>query len=223
MPFLRPHDYTKNIDPEEWRRVKPDDQELQAIYDASLEDAQSYLRYRFDVAQVFFDVVAWEPNTSYSEKDVVSLEAEDWQSGIDYQTDDLAACKGKVYKATATVSAEEPDGSGSWDTMGLRDRFYVSQADGNTNPPNGADWEQKDPRVPNIRMYLTDLVIYHVFTNHVQPRAIPANRNDRYEAAMKFFKEVFDGKRSIPLPEAYPADDQADSTVRHGGNRKMTY
>lgn len=199
------------------------DKDLQAAYQAALEDAKSMLRYRFDVEKIFFDIPPWDPSATYSTDDPVSLEADYWQSSTEYQSGDLVQFEDHVYEAQATLSGVAPDDSADWVQVGEADTIYVSKSDTNTSKPNNTtDWEQKDPRHQNIRLYLVDMVIYHLYSL-TQPRQVPEMRKNRKDDAKAFFEKVRKGEVDMELPPVYAGQDDRDDTVRVGGPRRMSY
>jgi len=211
--FIRDHDIQAHIQPQEFERLQDHHKAKERAYRSAIDEARHYLDFRFDTDKIFIDVPAWDPNTTYSEGDVVSLEAKEWSSGIDYQVDDLAMFELEVYKATAQNTNQEPTGP-EWSKVGPADTFFVSQSDSNTNDPNGSDWVEKDPRDGQVVRVILDLLLYELYSM-TQPRNIPEYRMQRKEAAHEWLKQVNKGNLTTSLPEASVSDD-TDQRVQYG-------
>jgi hypothetical protein len=213
--FIRPHDLHTIADPRELEDLIPSEQILERAYEQTLEDVKMHLRYLYDVDAIFVNVHVWDPAATYQEGDIISLEASEWSSSVEYSAGDLAAFDGIVYEATATNSAEEPEGSSNWKKVGTRNTIYVSGKDSNTSDPVSSDWEVKDPRHKIILRIVLDCVLYELYAG-TQPRAIPEYPEDRKDRSMETLKEIRQGKVSPDLPERLPQDDQQDERIRYG-------
>lgn len=213
--FIRPHDFHTIADPEELRELIPSDQVLERAYEQTLEDVKMHLRYLYDVADIFKEIHVWDPQATYQNGDIISVEAEEWRSGDEYSAGDLAAFEGTVYEATSQNSAEEPNNSSNWKAVGQLNTIYVSAKDANSSDPVSADWDAKDPRHKLILRIVLDCVLYELYAL-TQPRAIPEYRMQRKDDAVERLKEIRQGKVSPNLPERLPQDDQQDERIRYG-------
>lgn len=74
-------------------------------------------------------------------------------------------------------------------------------------------------RNPLIIMYMIDLVLYHLHSS-VSQRAVPKQREDRFNAAITWLKSVNSGDLIPDLPEL--AAETPDPTMRLGGGAKYS-
>ena len=79
---------------------------------------------------------------------------------------------------------------------------------------------QPDPRPRVIVMYLTDLVIYHLYAA-LNPRQLPDLRRDRYDQAIRWLERVSNGKLAPDLP-AYASEENISVQNRFGSNRRSS-
>lgn len=84
-----------------------------------------------------------------------------------------------------------------WQDMGSYDVTGVL-------PTDSSIWKPGDTRAKLLRMYLIDMVLYHLHAN-LNPRDIPELRYVRYREAKNWLKEIASGDaNAIDLPELDP-------------------
>lgn len=229
MSFLRPHDYLYLIREDNLEKLTSANGQIrQDCEAAALKEVQSHLRYKYDMAKIFPDVIRWEDSTSYDEGTIVSVEAEnEWKSGNSYDTGDQVFYDPgdgpNVYVAiTSTSTSTDPDASPDFDLVADLNTIHTSQADNNSaHPHTGTDWEKGDPRDPQLKMYVLDVALYHIHSR-LQPRMIPEYRIQRRDDAMENLKKIGKGEIWLDLPERKPAET-TDEPFRYGGNLRNTY
>lgn len=228
MSFLRPHDYYHLIQQDNLQKLTQQNDQVRTEAElAAQAEVESYLRYKYDMAKVFPDVTKWTVGSSWDTGELASVEATtQWVSGNTYQSGDLVYHNvdgtEKVFKANTTTSTTtEPQNSGDFDEVGIRNAIYESQTDGNTNFPASADWKQKDPRSRQIKMYLIDVTLYHIHSR-LQPRFIPELRIQRRDDAVKWLEKIAKGEITANLPRRAP-DSTKDEPVRYGGSLRNTF
>jgi phage gp36-like protein len=81
--------------------------------------------------------------------------------------------------------------------------------------------QEEGDRDPLIKMYLIDMVVYHVFSR-ATPRNIPQIRIDRYDKAIAWLRDVATGKLTPALPALIDPDtEESASNSRFGSNEKF--
>lgn len=225
MSYLRRHDFEAHIREKELDVLDKHPNAIEQATAAAIEKVRSYIDYHYDASKIFVDIKAWDPSASYSEGDIVSLEAEEWKSGKKYDAGDIVEFNGTVYEClTNGTSAEEPEGSSNFDPVGRADTIYVSQSDSNTNNPNTSDWSQEDPRHQYLKMIVMDVALYNLFSM-TQPDNIPEYRMQRKEEGVEWLEKVAKNQVTANLPERLPNDNTEDEAPSYGGfpNRQWNY
>jgi len=87
----------------------------------------------------------------------------------------------------------------------------------NTNINNTTYWTKGDNRDPQMVLYLTDIVLYHLHTR-IAPRNIPEIRVKRYDNAIDWLKMCAEGDVTPNLPLLQP---KQGNRIRYGGNIKL--
>ena len=90
MGFLIQHDYDQIISETDLNTIINNDSHiLDEAMNATQREMESYLRDRFDVSQMFFDVFEYKVCKTYSIGDIVHLDADPWKNGGSYDVGEL--------------------------------------------------------------------------------------------------------------------------------------
>lgn len=165
-------------------------------------EVKSYLRGRFDVSALFFDVKEWNLTRTNLVGEIVHLSAPHWDNQT-YNVDDLVTWPddNKVYKCiqatTSTALAQRPPAVAYWEEIGTNDSLYtclVQNVAENLN--NATYYSTKDGRDALLVRLMCDLMLYEIHSR-INPRMIPEFRIQRRDDAIKYLTAVADPRKNI--------------------------
>lgn len=178
------------------------DNDLPEVIDAAVEEIQSYLRHRYDVPAIFFDVWLWNPSEERAVDDHVLLFAEDYDEATSYGVNELAKDPDdlRVYRSLSPNNQGNPLTGGSWFYVGVCFRWYKSLiADNDDDPIELLSWEQsEDPRPKLIKRHAVDLTLYELHTR-IKPRQIPEHRVAKHDDAIKYLGDAANPRKNVYL------------------------
>lgn len=202
MAFLVRNDFNQRINQTDLNLIIDSDDRIlnDAILSAQIE-IESYLRNRFDVSLIFFDVQLFSISLVLAVGDVVLLFAENYISSTNYVVGNLVndANSEKVYRCIQnTTNAHEPLSNASfWVEIGSNNQLYTCKLSSTGNYPNNATYfETKNERNSLIVRQMVDLVLYELHSR-INPRNIPEHRIQRRDDAIKYLRDVADPRKNI--------------------------
>jgi phage gp36-like protein len=210
MAFLFLSDYQVQIKADLLQTVIDADDTVRIDAEAAAEEEMSgYLRGRYDLPRCFIDVLPYVASEQYNTGAVVLLPAvaavpASPGSPGSPGTPAAAAVPARVYVANRPTAPGEAPGAAA------------------AAGPLGPAWALQDPRHKLLKMYLIDMVLYHMHSRQ-NPITVPAVRQDRYDTALQWCKDCRTGKVSPGLP-LLPAEGPAakeNIRVRYGSQPKL--
>jgi phage gp36-like protein len=187
MPFIFPSDYQVQIKADLLATVTESNAGmLTEAEQTAQEEMSGYLRGRYELSACFVDVLPYVASEQYDTGAVVQLAAvpavpATAGSPGSPGTPPVAAVPARIYVANRpTAPGEVPGGA---------------PAAGQVGPA----WALRDPRHKLLKMYLIDMVLYHIHSGQ-NPLTVPAVRQDRYDTALQWAKDCRTGKVSPGLP-----------------------
>lgn len=100
MAFLLKNDYYSLISELNLNVVISDtDSFLAKRQKSAIEEISSFLRHRYDVNQIFKDILTFVLANTYAENDLVEWSETAYDTGTTYDTDDRCSYSGKIYKS----------------------------------------------------------------------------------------------------------------------------
>lgn len=220
--FLRKKDYESLIKSDHLDTVLSQDDGLRIDRElAAQEEMSSYLRARYDVAQIFHEMTAYTPDALYQPGALVEYTEPAYDNTASYDTGQRASYQGTIYEATEDGITGAWDAS-KWTAIADNETLYSSTAEGTGNTPDNTDyWKPGDTRHQQILMYMIDITLYHLHAR-INPRNVPELRMQRRDEAIKWLKAVSDGKLQPNLPIYDTTDDEdANTIIRWDSNTKM--
>lgn len=198
MPFLLKSDYAALIKQDLLNAVLDSQDFIRTDAELSAQcEIEGYLRGRYDLHKVFFDVLPYAAAQQYAAGAVVH-----------HGTAPAPALTPLIYVATrasigempgAAAAAPEPDAEAPADA---EDPAPAAE-------PVLPAWELRDPRHPLLKTYLIDCTLYLIHSRQ-NPRTVPQIRQDRYDHVIAWLNLCRQGKISPGLPVL--SDKQADGT-----------
>lgn len=211
MGFLIRHDYDTLITETDLNVIIDNDEHiLTECMESTQREMESYLRDRFDVSQMFFDVFEYEILTQYEIDNVVHLYAEPWKNGTKYVVGQLVSfgvenCD--VYRCILDITNahEQPTDPSHWRLIGLNDQLYSATATANDKDPNDTSFfVQRDARDPHLVRMFVDLMLYELHSR-INPRNIPTFRIERHDDVIQYLRDVSNPRKNIT--PAFPKND----------------
>lgn len=171
-----------------------------AITSAQIE-IESYLRDRFDVALIFFNIQLFTMSLVLAIGDKILLFAENYVSATNYVVGDLVNNEnsGIVYRCiqNTTVSHEPLTNTAFWLPIGKQNQLYNCKLASMGNYPNNTTYfEEIESRNALIVRQMVDLVLYELHSR-INPRNIPEHRIQRRDDAIKYLRDVADPRKNI--------------------------
>ena len=212
MGFLIQHDYDQIISQADLNTIIDNDSHiLDEAMDATQREMESYLRDRFDVSQMFFDVFEYEVGKTYAVGNVVHLDADPWKNGGLYDVGELVSFgleNNDVHRCIQdTTNAHEQPGVdlAYWRLIGDRDAIYTTTATADDKDPNDTSFfTKKDARDPHLIRMFVDLMIYELHSR-INPRNIPTFRIERHDDVIQYLRDVANPRKNI-TPD-FPKND----------------
>lgn len=202
--FLYESDYQQTIRTDIRQAIENYDEQKRYQAEASaIEEMKGYLRTRYDVTKLFFDINPYDHFADYFQGDHIYTNELHYVAVVD------------VPEQTAVIVEEEMPQPlySSVTAYALNDLVTYQgetyQADGVTtgNPPTDEDywtlidpqsWYQIDERNPILVMYACDISLYHLHSR-ISPHKIPDLRFERYEKAIEWLMNVRKGNINLDL------------------------
>lgn len=125
--FLRLKDYERSIQLTELAEMlRAGGDNVRLINELStLEEVQSYLRQRYDVAEEFADTVVYSPTTTYNGLALTYLDASAWSGTPPYSVNDLVLRSGNVYISIQAGTNQDPLTQPTfWKLLGAQYAFF---------------------------------------------------------------------------------------------------
>lgn len=202
MAFLVRNDFNQRINETDLNLIIDSDDRIlnDAITSAQIE-IESYLRNKFDVSLIFFDVQLFTMSLVLAVGDVILLFAENYDSATNYVVGNLVndSNSDKVYRCIQnTTNAHEPLSNASfWVEIGKQNQLYTCKLSSTGNYPNNATYfETKESRNALIVRQMVDLVLYELHSR-INPRNIPEHRIQRRDDAIRYLRDVSDPRKNI--------------------------
>lgn len=203
MSFIKLSDYYSLIRDEILEVIVENDHSIRRQAEsAAIEEMRSYLTSRYKTDEIFIDVPAFQLNTTYVLGDVVEYEGSFYTPTVNIVPQNYVPPY--VYSYTKDYT----NGDNVFFTDGQIYECQIISSIG-VPPPNMNHWQligagewtvTADPRNALIKMYLIDLVLYHLHAR-INPRDTPEQRKDRYKQVIGWLKKVSDGHINPHLPK----------------------
>lgn len=202
MAFLVRNDFNQRINETDLNLIIDSDDRIlnDAILSAQLE-IESYLRDRFDVSLIFFNIQLFTMSLVLAVGDIILLFADKYISTKNYLVGNLVSDEnsGIVYRCIQnTTSSHEPlSNSAFWVAIGKQNQLYKCKLASTGNNPNNATYfEEIESRNALIVRQMVDLVLYELHSR-INPRNIPEHRIQRRDDAIKYLRDVADPRKNI--------------------------
>lgn len=204
MGFLIRHDFDQLISQTDLDVIiDQDDHILDECMRSTQSEISSYLRGRYDVDQLFFDVIAWDQTSTFPVGAVVLLHAEAWANNIanSYVVGDLVTfgVDQTVFRCIqdTTNQKEQPTDVAYWEPIGMNDQLYSVTAEATNQKPNDSNYfTPRDPRNQHLVQMFIDVLLYHLHSR-INPRNIPEFRIQRRDDQIAYLKAVADPRKNI--------------------------
>jgi phage gp36-like protein len=242
MSYLIASDYNKQIQTDNLMQVIGSDASVLASAElAAQEEITSYLTQKYDLAQEFQNITAYDAAIVYKAGQRVTssgsiyfatLPEKAFDYNLIYAKGDKVFWKDKTYtalRATMIPSHDMsiqysgitdiprgsvfPDSLGGADFWGTGTAYSVAAGTALTDPK----WTKADNRSQQMVMVMIDVTLYHVHSR-ISPRNIPDLRVKRYDEAIDWLKAAGQGKITANLPLRQV---KSGGRIRFGGNPKM--
>ena len=223
MGFLIRHDYDQLIKSDELDIIiDGNDHILDEAMRSTQSEIESYLRDRYDVALMFFNVVLYKITDQFNVGTIIALIADDWKKNSAHLVGDLVAFvtddDDLIFRCILdTTSNQEPTDATYWRQIGVNDTLYTVTVDALDKDPNDAGfYDPKDSRDPHLVRMFIDLLLYEVHTR-IKPRNIPEFRIQRHDDVIAYLKSVADPRKNIS--PAFPLLEQLENQgfdIMHG-------
>lgn len=227
--FIQKHDLYSSIKKDELDVLLDESDnptvDLEGSLEASIDEAASYIRHRYNAELVFVSFEYWDAEKTYSIDNLVCLWAEPWVAGV-YDTGEIVEKEEKVYFASAdTIQTDIPGVSNNWVEIGAQGQFFKSKINNNIELVNEAgSWEQvTDQRNKLIRRFCVDLALYSLYAR-INPRQIPEHRIKLRDDAVDFLKRAADPRKNVTLD--LPLVDHGPNSgndLTFGYNKKQSH
>lgn len=115
----------------------------------AIEEAQSYLKQKFDVLSEFTDTSVWVNTKTYNANDRIVIDFPAWATGVSYSIGDTVINSGTGYRCK-TANNDATFTANKWDSFGPQYSLYYAQLpvslftiDGNYNKGDQVYWKGK--------------------------------------------------------------------------------
>lgn len=188
--------------------------------DTAISEASSYLRGKYDVAKIFAAVYTWDAAKSYPLNTRIVFTAPAFSASSTYLEDALVVYASKIYQAKTALAAGAWNAS-NWDYVADNySHFYVVVANSTAGYlPTSVEYAAGDTRDAILLTYTKDIALYHAHSP-IASQNVPANRQKRYDDAVKWLDKVSTDKLNPNLPLA--DSEQPSGAFRLGGNDKYS-
>lgn len=200
MGFLVANDYNQQIRESNLNEIiENDDSILKKASASTRVEMESYLRGRFDIALMFFDVVVWDQITSFAIGQFVLLLA-DLHVVQNYTVGQLVryGANETVYRCILNTTTNQLPSNGTyWEAIGTNETLYtVILAGTNQRPNNATYFTERTPRNPLLIRLMIDLLLYEIHCL-INPRMIPEHRIVRRNDVIKFLRDCSDQRKNM--------------------------
>lgn len=213
MAFLIKNDFDQLINSDDLNAITGTDEQVldDAIASTQIE-MESYIRDRYDVDLMFFDVRQYADDIPFNLDSIAVLVGEDFKPSESYQVGEIIHYRidGNVYRCIQQTTNEPPTDQAFFEIIGQQNKTYKSIFSGTGNNPNDPSFfEIIDNRDPLLVRMFVDMVLYEVHSR-INPRNIPEFRIARRDDVINYLKMIADPRNNIS--PAFPVVD-------HGENR----
>jgi hypothetical protein len=220
MKFIIDSDWEMQIRAAVLNVVQSSGNALSDAIDTAISEASSYLRGKYDVAKIFAAVYTYDPTLSYPLNTRILLTAAAFSASATYLEDALVVYNSKVYQAKTSLSA------GSWNINNWNyvaennTHYYVIVANSTAGYlPTSVEFAKGDTRDAILLTYTKDIALYHAHSP-IASQNVPANRQKRYDDAIKWLDKV---AKDMLNPDLPLLDEEVTSgAFRLGGNDKYS-
>jgi phage gp36-like protein len=224
MGFLRIKDYARNLRPEMLMQIiEQDDDLLNVIERQAVEEASSYYNNRYNTAEIFADILPYDPLMSYPKGTRIEFLSEEFDPALTYATGAVVAKDGKIWQSNTNILTPSPWDEDEWDELCAEDALFHVIAETSTAgvlPTDTNEYQAGDTRNPTILMYVIDIVLYHLHCR-LNPRQVPEIRVSRYQAAIDYLKDVAEGVVTPNVPIRKDDEDKDIMNFRMGSNPRF--
>lgn len=232
MSFILKHDLYQAIKKDELEVLLEDspnlDGDLPEVIDSAILEMSSYLRHRYNLALVFFDVWTWNPAEPRDTDEHVVLIAEEYDPETEYALNDLVRLPGgvKIYRSESDGNQGNPLSGAEWVGVGNFLQWFKSLEDDNdADLGEAVSWEPlpTDPRDKLLKRQAVDLTLYELHTR-IKPRQIPEHRIAKRDDAIKYLTDAANPRKNIYLD--LPLVDHGTNRgndISFGSNDKQTH
>lgn len=122
--LLTDHDYLKTIQEDNLNQIIEETRSFMLDAEqAAQSEMIGYLSQRYKVAEIFTNTTTFDATATYYAKNLVQLNADDFNDAASYVLNDLVVESGNVYHAPGSISAGAFD-AGDWDLLGPQYAFF---------------------------------------------------------------------------------------------------
>ena len=229
MSFLIKEDFNPLINFDDLDAItNTDEQIIEDAINSTQNEIESYIRDRFDVSQMFFDVRKYADNIPFETGAITVLFADDFDTNQSYIVGDLVRYKvdNKVFRCIQDTTNEFPTDTAFFVEIGVYNTTYQATQPGTGNNPNDAlFWKIIPNRDPLLIRMFVDLVLYEIHSR-IAPRNIPEFRIVRRDDVIKYLKMIADPRHNItpnfPLID-HGVDRGVDISFGKTNDEKNTY
>jgi phage gp36-like protein len=220
MKFIVESDWEMQIRTAVLNAVQSNSNALSDAIDTAISEASSYLRGKYDVAKIFAAVYTYDPAISYPLNTRILLTAAPFSASISYSEDTLVVFNNKVYQAKTALPAGAWN-INNWNYVAENNTHYSVKVPNSTAGylPTSQEYTAGDTRDAILLTYTKDIALYHAHSP-IASQNVPANRQKRYDDAIKWLDKV---SKDMLNPNLPLLDEEATSgAFRLGGKDKYS-
>jgi len=195
---------------------------------AAIAEVRQHLsRGRYDLEEIFRQVLPWDRSLNYSEGQQVVFEPPEVDPLATYLAGDFVlADDGRgfhVFKCLGPADGEDINDPALFEKQRPFSPHLVATGDvpPMTSPDDTTYWKVWDNRHSLLVMYLCDIAIYHLLPR-LDGRQIPEIRKDRYRTAKGWLKDLSQGKITDPGLPQIPEPMSSSVTFFTGKHARTT-
>jgi hypothetical protein len=196
--------------------IASDDLIFNQAIKASTIQAKSYLNSRFDVEEMFIDVLEYSFTETYAIGSKVFLFAAKFITTKVYAVGDYVEYNGIVYKCILIPTAFQlPTNATYFTAYGTNETLYDCILSATGRRPNETTYFTAiADRNPLLVRLMVDLVLYELHSR-INPNNIPEFRIVRYDKAVRFLMDSVDTRKNVNpnFPLITFADDKGVDTI----------
>lgn len=229
MNFLTSSDYDFLIQDEIYQVITDNNEGIRDQSEsAAMEEMKGYLRKRYDVAKIFLPVIPYSNSATYTPGSIVEYNMQGaimYSDDTDFTMGDIVKYDGglglRTYLCLQDCTGKSPE-----DQQYFKRVTATYTAKVNTTgiaPPDTSKWQEGDVRSALVIMFLLDMVIYHIHAR-IAPQNVPVIRENRYNAAIKYLRDVQKGDITPDLPPVTDsAGNQITEEIQYNSYPKLKY